>query len=178
MGRPVKLSVAAGWPAPRAVGQVMSAKPKLAPRKQVDEFREFRPAAVSSRPPSRSATPKLLILSFLTVVFFLIWIFFRPSIGSTVAEFKKVISELGRNRVATAPRTATSSVARRVPRHARLGREESLPDAARIPGPFEVYLLDGDRFIRVDASNRSVLLNMQTGETTWIASEGVGENRR
>ncbi len=156
----------------------MSAKPKLAPRKQVDEFREFRPVAVSSRGPARSATPKLLILSFLTVVFFLIWIFFRPSIGSTVAEFKHVISELGRNRVATASHTATSAVARRVPQHARLGQGESLPDAARIPGPFEVYLLDGDRFIRVDASNRSVLLNMQTGETTWIASEGAGEKRR
>jgi hypothetical protein len=156
----------------------MSAKPKLAPPKQLDEFREFRPAAVSSRRPSRSATPRLLILSFLTVVFFLIWIFFRPSLGGTVAEFKKVISQLGRNRGTTAPRTATSAVGRRVPQHARTGRAESLPDAARIPGPFEVYLLDGDRFIRVDASNRSVLLNMQTGETTWMASDGVTESRR
>src|SRR5690348_11309544 len=156
----------------------MSAKPKVAPPKQVDDFREFRPVAVSPRQPSRSATPKLLILSFLTVIFFLSWILFRPSIGSTVAEIKKVMSELGRNQVATAPRTATSAVPHRVAQHAREGREESLPGAARLPGPFEVYLLDGDRFIRVDASNRSVLLNMQTGETTWMASEGVGENRR
>jgi len=156
----------------------MSAKPKVAPRKQVDDFREFRPVAVSPRQPSRSATPKLLILSFLTVVFFLSWILFRPSIGSTVAEIKKVMSELGRNRMADAPRTAIPAVARRVPQHDRLPRGESLPDAARLPGPFEVYLLDGDRFVRVDANNRSVLLNMQTGETTWMASEGAGENRR
>lgn len=145
----------------------------------MDEFREFRPAAVSSRRPSRSATPKLLILSFLTVVFFLSWIFFRPSIGNTVAEIKKVMSELGRApAVATTTRIAAPTEARRVPHHARLGRGESLPEAAPAPGPFEVYLLDGNRFIHVDASNRSVLLNMKTGETTWMASEGVGEDRR
>ena len=55
---------------------------------------------------------------------------------------------------------------------------ESLQRADRIAGPFEVYLLDGDRFVRVDASNRSVLLNMKTGETTWMASDGTGEDRR
>lgn len=156
----------------------MSAKPKVAPRKQVDEFREFRPVAVSSRQPSRSATPKLLILSFLTVVFFLSWILFRPSIGNTVAEIKKVMSELGRNGVTDSSRPATPAVARKAPQHDRLRRGEALPDAVRLPGPFEVYLLDGDRFVRVDASNRSVLLNMQTGETTWMASGGMGENRR
>ncbi|HET7748962.1 MAG TPA: hypothetical protein VFK81_06245 [Terriglobales bacterium] len=156
----------------------MSAKPKLAPRKQLDEFKEFRPVAASSRRPSRSATPKLLFLSFVTVVFLLSWIFFRPSIGKTVAEIKSVISELGRSpAAATTPRADTSSVARK-PQHARLGRGESLPDAARIPGPFEVYLLDGDRFIRVGASNKSVLLNMKTGETTWMASDATAENRR
>lgn len=157
----------------------MSAKPKLAQRKQVDEFREFRPAAVSSRRPPRSATPKLLILSFLTVVFFLSWIFFRPSIGRTVDEIKKAMSELGQTSAATTTtRTTASTVARRVPRHDRLGRGESLPEAAPTPGPFEVYLLDGNRFIHVDASNRSVLLNMKTGETTWMASDGAGEDRR
>ena len=156
----------------------MSAKPKVAPRKQVDEFREFRPAAVSSRQPSRSGFPKLLILSFVTAVFFVSWILFRPSLGNTVAEIKKVMSELSRNRVADAPRTASPAMARKAPQHDRLRRGESLPDAARIPGPFEVYLLDGDRFVRVDANNRSVLLNMQTGETTWMASESGPERRR
>ena len=156
----------------------MSGKPKVAPRKQVDEFREFRPVGGSSRQPSRSATPKLLILSFLTVVFFLSWMLFRPSIGNTVAEIKKVMSELGRNGVTDSSRIATPAVARKAPQHDRLRRGEALPDAVRLPGPFEVYLLDGDRFVRVDASNRSVMLNMQTGETTWMASEGVGENRR
>jgi hypothetical protein len=156
----------------------MSGKPKLSPGKQVDEFREFRPVAVSSRRQRHSATPKLLILSFLTVVFFLSWIFFRPSISKTVAEIKKVISELGQAPAGeTAPRTTTPALAHK-PQHARTGRGESVPDTARDPGPFEVYLLDGDRFIHVDASNRSVLLDMKTGETTWIASDGVGEDRR
>jgi hypothetical protein len=157
----------------------MSAKPKVAPRKQVDEFMEFRPVAASSRRPAPSATPKLLILSFLTVVFFLSWIFFRPPIRQTVADIKKAISKLGQPRaVANTPRAAASTVARRVPQHARLGRGESLLGTDRIPGPFEVYLLDGNRYIRVDANNRSVLLNMQTGETTWMASDSVAESRR
>jgi hypothetical protein len=156
----------------------MSATPKSAPGKQVDEFREFRPVAVSSRRQRHSTTPKLLILSFLTVVFFLSWIFFRPSISNTVAEIKKVISELGQAPAAAPTSRATTAVLARKPQHVRLGREESLPEAARVPGPFEVYLLDGDRFIRVDARNRSVLLNMKTGETTWTASDGVGEDRR
>jgi hypothetical protein len=99
--------------------------------------------------------------------------------GKTVAEIKRVISELGRARPAAAgPQTATSAVARRAPRSSRLGRGEAPPDGARVPGPFEVYLLDGDRFIRVDSSNRSVLLDMQTGETTWMASDTAAERRR
>jgi hypothetical protein len=49
---------------------------------------------------------------------------------------------------------------------------------ARVPGPFEVYLLDGNRYIRVDSSSRSVLLNMQTGETTWTDTGGAAEGRR
>jgi hypothetical protein len=159
--------------------EAMSAKPKLAPGKQVDEFREFRPVAVSSRRQRHSTTPMLLILSFLTVVFFLSWMFFRPSIGQTVAEIKKVISELGRAPAATPASSTTSSAVARKPQHVRQGRGESSPEAARIPGPFEVYLLDGDRFVRVDASNRSVLLNMKTGETTWMASsDGVGQDGR
>ncbi|HKW68006.1 MAG TPA: hypothetical protein VJP04_12005 [Terriglobales bacterium] len=88
------------------------------------------------------------------------------------------MSELGRNGVTDSSRIATPAVARKAPQHDRLRRGEALPDAVRLPGPFEVYLLDGDRFVRVDASNRSVMLNMQTGETTWMASEGVDENRR
>lgn len=157
----------------------MSAKPKLAPRKPVDEWKEFRPAAVSPRRPPRSATPKLLVLSFLTAVFFLSWIFFRPPIGKTVAEIKRVISELGRARpAATGPHAATSAVARRTVRSSRLARGESPQGGARVPGPFEVYLLDGDRFIRVDSSNRSVLLDMQTGETTWMASDTAPYSRR
>jgi hypothetical protein len=157
----------------------MSAKPKLAPRKPVDEWKDFRPTAVPPRRPPRSATPKLLVLSFLTAVFFLSWIFFRPPIGKTVAEIKRVISELGRARpAATGPHAATSAVARRAPQHLRTARGESLQDADRTPGPFEVYLLDGDRFIRVDSRNRSVLLDMQTGETTWMASDTIAEGRR
>lgn len=157
----------------------MSAKPKLPPRRPVDEWKEFRPAAVSSRGRSRSSQPALLILSFLTVVFVLSWVFFRPPIGRTVAEIKKVISELGRrSAVATTPRAADSAMARRVPQRARGARGESPEDGARVPGPFEVYLLDGDRFIRVDSRSRSVLLNMQTGETTWMASDATRDSHR
>jgi hypothetical protein len=99
--------------------------------------------------------------------------------GKTVAEIKRVISELGRARPAAAePRAATSAVARRAPRSSRLARGESPQGGARVPGPFEVYLLDGDRFIRVDSRNRSVLLDMQTGETTWMASDATRDSHR
>jgi hypothetical protein len=156
----------------------MNAKLKQVARPRVDEWKEFRPEVVSRRP-ARSATPKLLILSFLTGVFLLSWVFFKVPIIKTAAEIKSAISQFGQSRVAaTEGPPATPAVARRTQRPSRLGRSEPVQDFAREPGPFEVYLLDGDRFIRVDSRDKSVLLNMQTGETTWMDSPAAAEGRR
>lgn len=155
----------------------MNAKLKPVVRKPVDEWKEFRPEVVSGRP-ARSATPKLLILSFLTAVFLVSWVFFKVPIVRTATEIKSVISQLGQSRVAsTNSRPSTPAVVRKVLRPSRPGRGEPVQDFAREPGPFEVYLLDGDRFIHVDSRDKSVLLNMQTGETTWIDSTAA-ESRR
>lgn len=156
----------------------MNAKLKTVVRRPVDEWKEFRPEVVSRRP-ARSATPKLLILSFLTAVFLLSWVFFKVPIAKTAAEIKSAIFQLGQSRVAsTKSGPSTPAVVRRVLRPSRPGRGEPVQDFAREPGPFEVYLLDGDRFIRVDSRDKSVLLNMQTGETTWLDSDAAAEGRR
>jgi hypothetical protein len=156
----------------------MSAKLKLAPRKPVDDWKEFRPLEVTRRRQSRSLVPKLLLAVFLFTGLAVMWVLFKPQIGGAVAELERAISQLGQKGAGSSKaRSATSAVVRKAtrPLHTEGGRV--LDDAARAPGPFEVYLLDGDRFIRVDSSSRSVLLNMRTGETTWLDAD-VGQGRR
>jgi hypothetical protein len=157
----------------------MSAKLKPAPRRPVDDWEEFRPVQASPRRSSRSAAPKLLTATLLFIVLVLIWVYFRPSIRGTVAQIRRAVAELGQRNVASnRSRNPAPVVARRAPRSFAATRGESPKDMARVPGPFEVYLLDGNRYIRVDSSSRSVLLNMQTGETTWMDTAGVAEGRR
>ena len=161
-----------------AVGVSMSAKLKLAPRKAVDDWKEFRPLEVTRRRQSRSLLPKLLIATLLFAGLAVMWLLFKPQIGGAVAELGRAISQLGqRQAVLGKKRSATAAVVRKAARVPHTWRGEGVDDAARAPGPFEVYLLDGDRFIRVDSSSRSVLLNMQTGETTWL-DRGAEEGRR
>lgn len=156
----------------------MSAKLKLAPRKAVDDWKEFRPLEVTRRRQSRSLFPKLLLATFLFAGLAVLWLMFKPQIGGAVAEIGRAISQLGQKQaVSSRPRSGPSAVVRKAARPLRTEGGKLLDDAARAPGPFEVYLLDGDRFIRVDSSSRSVLLNVQTGETTWLDS-GAEEGRR
>lgn len=158
----------------------MSARPKVVVKRPADEWAEFRPVEVSSRRRPRSAVPKTLVIAtFLFSIIFAIWVFFRPQIRGTMSEIRKAMAELAQTRGAARKSSpATAAAVRRPLRPSARGRAESPQPGSSRPGPFEVYLLDGDHYIRVDSSSRSVLLNMQTGETTWMDSEGVGERRR
>ncbi len=149
----------------------MSAWFKLARRKTVDDWEEFRPHTALR--PRTSSSSKLLVACLLFIGLVLVWIWFKPDITGTVAQIKSAISQMGQRQVtARRSRPASSTAARRAPARSAAARASS-PQDARLPGPFEVYLLDGDRFIRVDASSRSVLLNTETGETTWIESDAA-----
>lgn len=89
------------------------------------------------------------------------------------------MAELAQSRGAARKSSPTTAAEGRRPlRPSARGRAEAPQPGPRGPGPFEVYLLDGDRYIRVDSSSRSVLLNIQTGETTWMDSDAVAERRR
>ena len=72
---------------------------------------------------------------------------------------------------------AAAAAVRRPLRSSARGRAESRQPGSSGPGPFEVYLLDGDHYIRVDSGSRSILLNMHTGETTWMDSDAAGGRR-
>ncbi len=156
----------------QAVDVSMSAKLKLAPRKPADDWEEFRPLEVSRRRRSRSVPRELIIASFLFVALVIIWLVFKPQIRGTVSEISQAISRLAqRPAAATKSHSSASTAARRTSRPAQRGLDERWQGTARTHGPFEVYLLDGDRYIRVDSSSRSVLLNMRTGEATWLESD-------
>lgn len=144
-------------------------------KRPADEWAQFRPLEVSRRRQPRSAVPKTLVIaSFLFALIFAFWVFFRPQIRGTMAEIRKAMADLAQARVtARKARPTTAAAARRTLRSTDRERVESPRSGNSGPGPFEVYLLDGDRYIRVDSSSRSVLLNMQTGETTWMDSEAV-----
>jgi hypothetical protein len=150
----------------------MSAKLKPMPRRPADNWDQFRPLEVTRRRRSRSPLPKLLIATFLFVALVIIWGVFKPQIRGTVSEISQAISRLGQRPAAsTKARSAASAAVRRTLRPAQRGLDARWEETARSHGPFEVYLLDGDRYIRVDSSSRSVLLNMRTGETTWLDSD-------
>lgn len=157
----------------------MSARLKPAPRSPVDDWEEFRPAEISRGRSSRSTGSKLLVSVLLFAVLLLVWVLLKPPITGTVAQIRKAISGLGQSPAASRKPRVAAGRTRREWQSARPQRAQELRD----PGsaalrPFEVYLLDGDRYIRVDASSRSVLLNTQTGETTWIDSDRVAQNRK
>ena len=155
----------------------MNAKLNRAPSRPVDDWEEFRPAG-SSRQPSRSATRKLLLSAAVFVVLALTWWLFKRPITGAVAEIANAISGPGRPPASSIKPRVAASKTRKEFRFARAQRPEQPKDGGTALRPFEVYLLDGDRYIRVDASNRSVLLNTQTGETTWIDSDNIAENSR
>ena len=153
----------------------MSAKPKPVVKRPADEWAEFRPVEVSRRTRPRSAVPRTLVIAtFLFSLIFAAWVFFRPQIRGTMAEIRTAMAELAQARVeGSKSRPATAAVVRRTLRPSARERVELPRRGDSGPGSFEVYLLDGNRYIRVDSSSRSVLLNMQTGETTWMDSEAV-----
>lgn len=155
----------------------MNAKLRPASPRRVDEWEQFRPAEFSRRP-SGSVGRKLLVAAVLAAVLAVIWVVFKPPLTGTVAQIRKAISGLRHSSAAPAKRRIAAGRTRREARLARPHRPEQPPDSAAARRPFEVYLLDGDRYIRLDASNRSVLLNTQTGETTWIDSDTIADNQR
>lgn len=151
-------------------------KPAL-PR-PVDEWKEFRPEEFSRRS-SSGVLLKLLVPVFLLAVLLLSWIFFKPSISGTVAQIQKAISGLRPSPVASShKRSVAAGKSHRESRSALAQRAEQPSPGEAAPGPFEVYLLDGDRYIRLEANDRSVLLNTRTGETTWVDSDSMAEDRR
>lgn len=154
----------------------MNANLKPALPRPVDEWKEFRPAEFSRRS-SASVGPKLLLSAVLVAALALIWITFKPPITGTVAHIRKAISGLGHSPASPKRRVAAERT-RRGPHSARAQQTQLLKDGESALRPFEVYLLDGDRYIRVDASNRSVLLNTQTGEATWVDSDAAADNQR
>ena len=147
-------------------------------RRPVDDWTEFRPAEVSPRKMRRSVPTSLLVVTFLFAVLVTVWVLFKPQIAETVAEFSKAVSEMGPATTPSKPRPSASISARRAARPVAASRGTALDSATRVPGPFEVYLLDGDRYVRVESNDRSVLLNMRTGETTWLDSDAVKASRR
>lgn len=151
----------------------MNPKLKLVRRKGLDEWDEFRPHV--TRRSGLSPGSKLLIALLLSLVLLFGWIWFKPSISGTVAEIRSAISQMGQRRAAASK--SRPAALRRPSARSEVPRARSSQDAARVPGPFEVYLLDGDRFIRVDSSSRSILLNTETGEATWMDSEGAARRR-
>lgn len=156
----------------------MNANLKPALPRPVDEWKEFRPEEFTRRS-SSGVVLKLLVLVFLVAVLLLSWIFFKPSIGGTVAKIQKAISGLRPSPVASShKRSVAAERTHRESRSIRAQRVEQPTNSAAALRPFEVYLLDGDRYIRVDASDRSVLLNTRTGETTWVDSDSMAEDRR
>ena len=149
----------------------MSARLKVVPRKPADDWAEFRPEASPRPTPWFKLVLAILCLGALVVT----WSWLKPPIRSTVAQIKQAMLGLGKPAPAKKPPLTTREPKHRA-RNPHLQSEVSESSVGG-SGAFEVYLLDGDRFVRVEANSRSVLLNMRTGEATWIYSDTAEPGR-
>jgi len=135
-----------------------------------DDWDQFRPAHDLQVLPGKRSPKVPLLLVLATVLFgaVVVSFHFQPKVKGAVAHIAKAVLDLGRPARVIAP---TKSVAMRsVPPRRKLRhlRPEMRARGVSALGPFEAYVLDGDRYIRVEGISQYALLDTRTGKIIWI----------
>jgi hypothetical protein len=125
--------------------------------------RDLRPARRKRR------IPVLLLLATALFFAFLLADQLRPRVEAALKYVAKLAVPSTRKEVQF-PRSNDSE--KRSPRsyrthnrHLRFSRSTEL-------GPFEAYVLDGNRYIRVEGNDSYALVDSKTGKITWITQAG------
>lgn len=134
----------------------------------MEDWKEFRTAKDLARArPKRRRVPVVLVVA--TALFFgtLLARLLKPHVVEALAYAKAVL--VPRPTDLRVPHSIDSKKWSRRP-HGR--RREPIPEpkSRRAPalGPFDVYVLNGDRYIRVEGMSKYGILDTRTGKIVWI----------
>src|SRR5579863_7203168 len=135
-----------------------------------DDWDQFRPVRDLRVPPRRRTRQVPLLLVLATILFFvaLLAFHFQPEVEGAVAHVAKAVLDLGRPArviAPTRPGETGSLRSRRKPRRLSPQVRSSGVPALR---PFDVYVLDGERYVRVEGMSKYALLDTRTGKIIWI----------
>ena len=132
----------------------------------MEDWKKFRPAReIACRKQRRIR----IVLGLATALFFAVLIarLLRPHVVDALT-YAKTALRLTREELPVARATDSETRALR-PHHKQhnLGPE---PRFSRTPelGPFDAYILNGDRYIRVEGMSKYALLDTRTGKIIWI----------
>jgi hypothetical protein len=130
-----------------------------------DDWNKFRPARDLRTPRRRRRIPVLLILTP-ALFAFLLGDQLRPRVEAALAYVAKVALRPKREE---APRPRPSDRANRSARPSqRHSRSEPRFSSPPELGPFDAYVLDGSRYIRVEGKDSYALVDTKTGKVTWV----------
>lgn len=132
-----------------------------------DQFRPLRDLDVPIRKRSRQV-PLLLVIATVLFLVALLAIHFQPEVEGAVAHVAKSILDLGRPARIIAPPRPSAMVSVRTRRKLRRLSPQVRSSGLPVLGPFDVYVLDGDRYIRVEGLSKYALLDTRTGKIIWI----------
>jgi hypothetical protein len=141
-------------------------------RKPQDPWNKFRPVAVQrqQKGPRQGRAKLLLIFICIVAISILVARLLRPHVERGLARMANRLVTLERGEMPATPghaerRTPAARVGRR-PLHS--AREHSASQAAPL-GDFDAYILQGDRYVRVQGMSKYALVDMDTGKIIWIA---------
>jgi hypothetical protein len=134
----------------------------------MDDWKKFRPASDLKVARQRQRRIRLL-LGLATALFFatLIGRLLKPHIVDALT-YAKAALRLPREEL---PILLPTDSDKRAPRSHRKHRNLApKPRFSRTPepGPFDAYILNGDRYLRVEGMSDYALLDTRTGEVIWI----------
>ena len=147
---------------------MFASRSTVRPENDWDKFRPERELKLVQRDHSRRRLPIILLFATALLVGVVAALWLRPHLYGTVAEISKAIRAFSQPEL---PSTAKKrhQVQSVIRRPSRLRRSSGVsPDRVTEPGPFETYVLNGDRYIRVEGMTKYALLDTRTGEIIWI----------
>jgi hypothetical protein len=134
----------------------------IGPHNQWDKFRPARDLRTARRKQRR--IPVALILATALFFAFLLADQLRPRVEAALAYVAKVALGPKREEVPLPRRSDSQKRPRPYQTHNRRDLRFSRPEL----GPFDAYVLDGSRYIRVEGKDSYALVDTTTGKITWI----------
>lgn len=137
------------------------------PENDWDNFRPERELKLVQRSHSRRRLPIAVIATALLMgAVAVLWL--RPQLHVTVSDISTAIRALRQPELPS--KTRKSHQVQSVIRHPSRLRRGSGASPGRVTelGPFDAYILDGDRYIRLEGMTKYALLDTRTGEIIWI----------